>query len=41
MYFFWRDRGQRLDNNGFVARSAQINVSLLLNDELKAKKSSY
>ena len=41
MWFFWRHREQRLDNNGFVARSARVNASLLLNDEFKAKKSSY
>ena len=32
------DRGQRLDNNGFVPCSTGVNVSLLLFDEFKTKK---
>ena len=45
-YFFFLgggggDRGQRLDNNGFVPCSTGVNVSLLLFDEFKTKKSSY
>ena len=32
------DRGQRVDNNGFVPCSAGVKVSLLLSDEFKAKK---
>ena len=32
------DRGQRLDNNGFVPCSTGVNVSLLLSDEFKTKK---
>ena len=44
--YFWGgvgggDRGQRLDNNGFVPCSTGVNVSLLLSDEFKTKKSSY
>ena len=35
------DRGQRLDNNGFVPCSTGVNVSLLLSDKFKTKKSSY
>ena len=35
------ERGQRLDNNGFVPCSTGVNVSLLLSYEFKAKKSSY
>ena len=34
-------KGQRLDNNGFVTRSAVVNASLLLYGDFKTKKSSY